>query len=202
MGNFLSTRVRPGWVTAVALGTLLGVIFASFGCGPTVKSFHTQLISMPVIGSIHDGVNDGYEPSQQDNCHRGLLITLKRAAEQELVVDLTATFENPNIVGMMKPDLKLIQVRDGFTTCGQLEVMAHELAHVFMPTALKGTVGAELFADAVSNLVTYKLHGIDPTPFNARGNRAFKSSAYVLVAYELDINRVSVYIATGQWPKL
>jgi len=202
MGELFSAKVRPGWVSAVALGTLLGLIMASYGCAPTVKDFHWQLISMPVVGGPEDTeLNSGYVPSPANTCHAGVTQMLRIAKTLGLKINLVAKFERDDIMGRLVFSEQAVYVKDGLTSCGQLEILAHEIAHIYAPTALAGQPAAELFCDAVSNLVTYRLSGIDSTNSNARGNRMVKFQAYTLLAYEPDINRVAAYLTTGQWPK-
>lgn len=135
-----------------------------------------------------DGLTSRYEDPKLDTpaCRARFVDLLAVARDQgiavePLMLDSRFGFAEGNRI-VLDADL---------SSCGRVEVMAHELAHLLGPRFTGQRAASEVFADAVSYLVAREVLPTDPLPRYARYLAGYKHGLTVLDLYRREIDTVA-----------
>lgn len=129
-----------------------------------------------------------YVPPTADTaaCRAGVAQLEAVAAKYEI----TVAYQNiPEQLGYARGPEKIVAVHVGLTSCGRLETLAHELAHMAQPAGLTQN-GAQVFADSVSYLVVRELGGYDPKDRYLAYMGVLKEASRVAELYRAEIELV------------
>lgn len=140
--------MRPIWLLPLVVMTI------SCGCGHVSPfqqaAYHTHVDKAEYILPSHD------------TCQRGLQTLVGTATK----LGIPVTFDYPleaDEFGRFWYEERRIELRPDLNSCGQLEILGHELSHAVEPKALHASMHAELLADLVSLELTKRLGGYDPS---------------------------------------
>lgn len=149
---------------------LVVMALAVAGCGPSLQR---RIELSPTDGT--------YAPPEQgtERCAAAV-----RGLEARSPVPVVRTTLKEGAFGAT--DGRTVWLTTGLSSCGELETLSHELAHLAHPVGLTPRE-RQMFADAVSYYVVRRLGGYDPRDRYVRYLTGMKMDARVLTLFEREI---------------
>lgn len=175
--------------------TVLLMAVTMTACGACAPSMQKE---------IETTFSDGkYDPPKEDTaqCRAAVQqleshapVPIKRLTSEQIIEILG--YEVAGAL-MRSADGKVIILRDNFTACGELEVLAHEIAHVYDLGTLTSRE-RQVFADMVSYHVVRELGGYDPRARYVKYLSSMKLDARLISIYEREIQRTVGWVMNGK----
>lgn len=141
-----------------------------------------------------NGLVAKYVPPPDDTARcRAAVARLEHVA---LLLKIPVTYTDVADFGIANYDLRTIVIEQTLTSCGRLETLAHELAHLNQPRGLTAPE-AQVYADGVSYLVVRALGGYDPRDRYAAYLAYYKPSMRVFDVLRAEIESVTALLVRG-----